>query len=425
MARITTIDEANAALFPYVPLVGQLTGKDKTLDRVAPLMSYLGDPQDKTRVIHIAGTSGKTSTAYFTAALMSTTGKKVGLTVSPHVDSITERVQVNGAPLSDKTFCGYLSEFLQLIEVAPIKPSYFELLTAFSFWVFEREAVDYAVIETGLGGLFDATNIVSRPDKVCVITDIGFDHMNILGNTIEQIAAQKAGIIQRHNSVIMYAQSAAVNQVFKVQADVADAELILTTEEAANKAYGISLAPETPEFQRRNWLLARSAFQYVQERDNLPAVEASVLSDTQSLQVPGRMDHRQVGDTLIVMDGAHNGQKMETFLRSFSHAYPDEKPAVLIALKEGKEPSAVAPMLAPIASEIIVTTFDTSQDLPAKSIDPNELAGIFKTAGAVHISVEPDHRQAYQKLLATKSKIVIITGSFYLLSQIRKDEHLG
>ena len=148
------------------------------------------------------------------------------------------------------------------------------------------------------------------------------------------------------------------------------------------------------------------------------------LAATQSLQVPGRMDVRHVAGKTIVMDGAHNGQKMQTFLQSFKQAYPGSKPVIMIALKQGKEPADVAPLLADVAAEVIVTTFDTSQDLPAKSIDPAELSQIFKNAGVQNVDVEPDRQRAYQKLLAADNKIGIITGSFYLLSQLRASEHL-
>jgi dihydrofolate synthase/folylpolyglutamate synthase len=425
MPKITTITEANEALMPFVPLVKQLTGSDTVFDRIEPLMALLGNPQNKTRIVHLAGTSGKTSTAYYVSALLRAAGKRVGLTVSPHVDSITERVQVNGVPLDEPTFCAYLSEFLEVVDRAPAKPSYFELVCAFSFWVFEREQVDYAVVETGMGGLFDATNIASRSDKLCIITDIGFDHMHILGNSLREITAQKIGIVHKGNPVIMYSQADEVNEVAEKWIAEQAATLTVTTEDTERKAYGQDFAADMPEFQQRNWLLAFAAYRLLQQRDGLPELDAELLRTTQALQVPGRMDRRHVGGKVIIMDGAHNGQKMETFLASFQHAYPGVKPAVLIALKEGKEPATVAPLLAPIASEIIVTTFNTSQDLPSVSIEPEMLAQIFHDAGAQQITVEPHQQKAFDLLLAAPGEVGIITGSFYLLSQLRATEQQG
>lgn len=421
MPNITTIAEAEMALRPFVPLVAKLSGEDSTLDRTRPLMAALENPQHKIRTIHIAGTSGKTSTAYFIAALLRATGKKVGLTVSPHVDSITERVQINGEPLPDKKFCAYLSEFLKIIEQGGFEPTYFELLVAFSFWVFEREQVEYMVLETGLGGRYDTTNLAERADKLCVITDIGFDHMNVLGNTLRAITYQKAGIIHAKNPVVMYNQPGEVAETIAQQVTLVGAELHVTSEVVERQASPRFIL-DMPEFQQRNWLLAHAAYVFLQRRDGLPILTAEEIAGTQAIQVPGRMDRRHVGTKTIIMDGAHNGQKMRTFLKSFQQAYPGVKPAVMIALKEGKEPAEVAELLAPLASEIIVTTFSTSQDLPARSINPDLLAHIFQAAGAPTVSVEPDYDVAYLRLLSTAGKTAIVTGSFYLLSQLRASQ---
>lgn len=430
MREIRSFDEANAALSPYVPLVAQLTGRDTTLDRIRPLMKLLGDPQNHTRVVHIAGTSGKTSTAYFMAALLRAGGKHVGLTVSPHVDSIAERVQLDGKPLSEERFCKSLAEFLEIVDQAPEKPSYFELLYAFSLWVFKRANVDYAVVETGMGGLHDATNVAGRADKLCIITDIGYDHMHILGHTLEAIAAQKAGIIHDHNPVIMYEQDGSIVNVVGKWCREHEATLMLATEAAERQALGSEFTAGMPDFQRRNWLLAYRAYRFLAERDGsgggygLPLLSSEQLHDTQSVQVPARMDARTVKGKVVIMDGAHNEQKMATFLASFGQMYPGVKPAVLLALKEGKDSSNLGSLFAPLASELIITTFNTSQDLPARSIDPSELAKVFRHGGVQNVSAVSDQHEAYKKLLASSAKVCIITGSFYLLSQLRKKENL-
>jgi dihydrofolate synthase/folylpolyglutamate synthase len=422
--KIQNFTEANAALLPYVPLVAQLTGKDTTLDRIRPLMKLLGDPQNRTRVVHIAGTSGKTSTAYFVAALLRASGKKVGLTVSPHVDSIAERVQIDGKPISEKDFCDGLAAFLAIVDTLAEKPSYFELLYAFSFWIFQRVGVDYAVIETGMGGLHDATNVADRADKLCIITDIGYDHMHVLGKTLPQIAAQKVGIIHEHNTTVMYRQAPEITQVAVDWAALHHADLVLTTEQDERKNYATDLRPDMPDYQQRNWLLAYRAFRYLVTRDSLPDVSVEALRATQAVQVPGRMDVRRVGDKMIVMDGAHNAQKFLTFVRSFQHAYPGVKPAVLLALKQGKEPEDLGPILAHFASEVIVTTFNTSQDLPARAIEPSALVALFLRAGVPNVMAIADQHQAYETLLNAQEKVCVITGSFYLLSQLRAREAL-
>lgn len=425
MPKIRTIADANAALMAYAPATAKLKGAAPILDENRPLFAALDNPQNRLRVVHVAGTSGKTSTAYFIAALLKAGGQKVGLTVSPHVDSVTERVQVDGRPLADERFCEYLSEFLDIVQAGRFEPSYFSLLVAFSFWVFEREGVDYAVVETGLGGRYDTTNLADRTDKLCVVTDIGFDHMNVLGDTIGKISYQKAGIIHAGNPVIMYRQASEVNKVVARQVQEQGAELVLTNEAAAQADYAGEFSAAVPAYQRRNWLLAYTVYQFLRRRDSLPELAADQLAATQLLQVPGRMDVRRVGGKTIVMDGAHNGQKMATFLQSFQTVFPRTRPAVMIALKEGKEPADVVPLLAPIASRIIVTTFETSQDLPVRSIDPAQLARLFGGHAGDDIHVVPDHQQAYQQLLAGPEDVCVITGSFYLLSQVRQAEGLA
>lgn len=145
---------------------------------------------------------------------MRLSGAKVGLTVSPHIVSIAERVQINGLPLDEESFCRYMSEFLQKIEDSKFgTPSYFEVMMVFALWVFDKEAVDYVVVETGLGGLHDSSNICRREDKIFVITDIGIDHTHVLGSNIESIAWQKAGIVAPGNHVIMHSQSQVVTGV--------------------------------------------------------------------------------------------------------------------------------------------------------------------------------------------------------------------
>lgn len=413
---IRTIKEAEAALLPYVPLAAELTAKDITLDRMWPLMEVLGNPQDRLKVVHIAGTSGKTSTAYYIAALLKATGKKIGLTVSPHLDTITERIQIDGQLISETVFCKELSIFLDIIQKARQHPTYYELLYAFALWVFERHRVDYAVVETGLGGLHDATNVATRADKVCIITDIGLDHTAILGETLPEIAAQKIGIVHPKNHCFTYQQAPGIMKIFEQWCTKQQARLHKVAEQPKNQSL-------LPEYQQHNWHLAYTAYQYLQERDTLASLTSQALQETQKIRVPGRMDIRQVRGKTIVMDGAHNKQKMEVFIKSFQQLYPGIKPAVLLSIKQSKDYGSIVPLLVTLTKDIIVTSFDATQDLPARSTDIHELAQAFKDNG-VRVQAIPDQHEAFEALLASPQSIAIITGSFYLLGQIRNNEHI-
>ena len=415
---IKNMREAEAALLPYVPLVKQLTGKDTTLARIEPLMALLGNPEDLLRVIHIAGTSGKTSTAYYMTALLRAAGQKVGLTVSPHIDSVRERVQIDGEPLAEVVFCRELAFFLDIVRQAGQQPSYFELLFAFAVWVFARQGVDYAVIETGLGGLHDATNVLARADKVCVITDIGFDHMGILGRTLPAIAAQKVGIVHDHNPVFMYQQDRGVMTVITEWIAEHRATLDATTEQDEQREFPVDTAG-IPDYQRRNWRLAYRAYRFIQTRDGLPHLTSKVLCQTQLLQVPARMDICQVGAKTITMDGAHNAQKMATFIASFQRLYPDTKPAVLLALKDDKAYAELVPLLSAFARSITVTTFQGAQDLPVRPLEPAILAQALAAGGMQTVQTIADPAAALETVLAGPEKLIVITGSFYLLAQLR------
>lgn len=415
MRRIHNLSEANELLMSYVPQVKELLGKDITLVRMKPLMTLLGNPQEKLNIVHVAGTSGKTSTCYYIAELLRLSGQKVGLTVSPHIDSVTERVQINGKPISDELFCKYLTNFLSITERLEIKPTYFELLMAFAYWVFDQEKVNYAVIETGLGGLHDASNVVINPNKICVITDIGIDHTHVLGKTLVEIANQKAGIIHKSNQVFMNNQPTEIMYVFETTTKQKRAKL--------NVLSNINLPfVDLPKFQKRNWLLAEMVYCFVQSRDLLPVLDKTKLMSSTNLSIPARMDTRQTNNHILIMDGAHNEQKTTAFVDSYKAQYKEQKADILIGLKEGKEYKTVLPKLKEICNKLIVTGFELTQDTPFKSIDPDIIAKQATEIGFNNVVTINDPIDAYNKLNSSEQKILIITGSFYLISIIRKAE---
>ena len=420
MTHLRTFGDIEEALAKYVPLAAHITGRNITLDRMKPLMKLFGNPETKLRIIHIAGTSGKTSTAYFAANLLKQAGLKAGLTVSPHIDSVAERIQINLEPITEQEFTNALGKFLNILEKSDIEPTYFELLVAFAYWYFVKTEVDYAVIETGMGGLQDGTNVATRPDKLCVITDIGLDHMHILGNTAPEIAAQKAGIIHPENHVIMYEQAPEIADVIKLQCKKQNSTLDLVHENELKAAFKEKAQLESlPEFQQRNWLLAYESYKWLASRDKLTNLSAEQLNISMQVQVPARMDDVVIGGKHVVMDGAHNEQKMQAFVTSFMQMYPEKKVPVLLSLKQGKELAAVLPLLKPIISALVVTEFTGGQDLPTKAIDADELAHAAKKFGISNIVVETDPVAALQKLMSHTSDTVVITGSFYVIAQLR------
>ena len=415
MTSIQSFDDALVALAKHIPLTKQITGKDITLERMQPLMAALGNPEKRLRIIHVAGTSGKTSTCYYLASLLTQAGRKTGLTVSPHVDSVTERLQVNMKPLAEQEFAVAVGDCLDMVKAAGVDPTYFELLVALAYWYFDKIQVDYVVAETGLGGLHDATNIAGEPNKICVITDIGLDHMHILGNTVQEIALQKAGIIHEGNHVFCYKQDDEIMDVIEhaVQEKSAILHVVPKTE-----TKDMSL----PGFQRRNFALAQGVYEYIAERDGLPRLTAEGLQRARNTYVPARMDTQRIGDMTIIMDGAHNEQKMQAFVQGFQEAHPQAKVPVLLSLKQGKEFMAVLPLLKPITSQLILTRYENTQDLPVPSIDPGELAAAARKFGFENVVEEPNTTKAYELFKNTGAEVGIITGSFYLIFQLRQHD---
>ncbi len=416
--RFASIEATEAALRAYVPVVKEITGKDITLQRMEPLMAALGNPQNKLKIVHIAGTSGKTSTAYYIAKMLQRQGRKVGLTVSPHIDSVTERVQINSSPISEWEFTDALGEFWDIIESVSPQPSYFELLAAFAYWYFEKVGVDIAVVETGFGGLHDGTNVANNSNKICAITDIGLDHTQILGESLDLIAAQKVGIVHPKNTLITYHQSEQIDEIFRGHAMAVSAEILFQNQADLFSRYTNSGLLELPAYQQRNWLLARMVCETVAKIHNLDLDDQSIQASL-SVDIPGRMDTQTVDDQIIIMDGAHNEQKNNAFIDSFQQKFPDQKVPLLVSFKQDKEYLKILPLLRQISDEIIVTSFEALQDLPVKSQDVSTLAKAARESGFKSVIEIADSRAAYQKLLEISNGLAVITGSFYLIALAR------
>ncbi len=410
-----TMNEVEHYLNGLHTKTGEVLGKNVTVERMWPLLSLVGNPQEKLSVIHIAGTSGKTSTAYFIAMQLQQTGKKIGLTVSPHITRINERLQVQGSPIDDTTFCELFGNFQQQIGEDP-DATYFEYMVVFVLWSFVQLGVDYAVIETGLGGLHDATNVCKRSDKVCVITDIGYDHQNILGNTLEEIAAQKAGIIHPNNAVFMYAQSPNVDKVFEEWANDIGARLTFLRSDISDT---IDKTSQLPLFQQRNWNLALHVTKFITSRDNLTQHNLQNSLDN-IVQVPGRMQEVLLKNgQLFVLDGAHNEQKMQALVSSFKHKYGNKKVPVVLAIKQGKDYEAVIGTLAPMMSHAICCGYTARQDMPISAAPPEAIAEIVKSYSVPTIVCET-LEQAITQACEYKEPLTLVTGSLYSIGDAIK-----
>lgn len=408
MRHITRFSEAHASLAQYIP-DGSATGP-YTLDIMQSLMQFLGNPQDKLKVIHVAGTSGKTSTAYYIAGLLTDVGYTTGLSVSPHINEINERAQINMAGLPEADYCAKLGLFLDLVDQSGLKPSHFEVLVAFAYWLFDTRKVDYAVIEVGLGGLLDGTNVVSRPDKIGVITDIGFDHMEVLGDTLSKIATQKAGIIHDHNEVFLNQQEMDVLDVVERAAQDHDATVHVQRPHVDNRLDSL------PVFQQRNFQLALSVVEHI-----VGPVSQDILTRALHTYIPGRMEIISYQGKTLVLDGAHNEQKVRALVEAMKQKFPNQSMTLLVSFGLNKQTSVLKSLelLRELSPSIIITQFNHAQDEVRTSIDVNTLAEHARYAGFESISTESDQAKALEMLAKRDTDIGLIAGSFYLLENYK------
>ena len=231
-------------LFSQLPMY-QRTGAaayKKDIGNIIKACNFLNNPQEKFKSIHIAGTNGKGSTAHLLSSVLQEAGYKTGLYTSPHLIDFRERIKINGKKISEKNVVDFVNSNKENFET--INMSFFEYTVAMAFYEFEKEKVDIAIIETGLGGRLDSTNIVNP--LLSIITNIGYDHMNLLGDSLEEIAFEKAGIIKENTPVLIGKKQQEIDHVFKKQANKKNASLTYA------KRFDNQFSEEIPDYQKEN-----------------------------------------------------------------------------------------------------------------------------------------------------------------------------
>lgn len=372
----------------------------KGFERSQRILEALGNPQNTHNAIHVAGTSGKGSVCYQIDVILRAHGKKTALLVSPHVYDIRERIQINGNLIHKDTFLRLTNTLLQ--KLGHFAPSYFEALTCLGFLASAEEDLDYVVVETGFGGLWDTTNTITREDKICVIGQIGYDHTAILGDTLEKIALQKAGIIQKQSSVIYLCQDEKVNRVTGNYAKKQHARVINVENEDS--------------YQKTNESLALSAAKLLAQRDGWKFDMNLATRAVNEVFIPGRYEKLMYKDHTVVLDGAHNPQKLQALVDRLAH--DNLLPATFIlAMGERKDWRSCLELLKPAACQIIATEFFTdASDTPHRALATVKLIEACKKIG-IPASSQPTVQEALDIAL-TFDKPIIVTGSFYLLGEI-------
>lgn len=409
--------------------------------RTKYLLNLLDNPQNKIRVIHVAGTSGKGSTSYFISIILRSLGFKVGLSLSPHLLDLRERFQVNNKLISEANFCKYLSEVACVVDKMVASefglPTFFEIVVAFSYYLYAEMNLDYAVMETGLGGLYDATNVVDRSDKVSIITKIGHDHTKILGATLKEISFQKAGIIQSGNTVITIDQNKRVLDVIRRESSIKRAKLYVVNN---NQTNSIALLPQPKfnfnfleifiqeislkmigSFQIQNCSLALATIIFLSKRDVFSLNISKIKQSLARSNFRGRMEVKRISGKEVVIDGAHNPQKMSEFINNLLVYYPKQKFDFLIAFKKGKDYKKILRFIVPYARKIIVTSFFNQTKFQGMRIlaeDTKVIGNILNILGFNNFVMYYDNKAAISEMLSTNSGVKVITGSLYLLSDV-------
>jgi len=341
--------------------------------------------------------------------------------------------------ISKELFVEYLNDLLPTIDTIAKSsfgsPTYFEILVALAFYTFAKEQVDFAVMETGLGGLYDGTNVVENSNKLCVITKIGYDHVQILGNTLTEIATQKAGIIHSHNTVLSTWQDPEAEIVIKTTAQQKQAEYfklspdsvtnITVSEKGTSFDFSFLDRKYTQlqlsllgEFQAENAAEALATLMLLEKKGLVSITENALRDALTHIKIPARMDLQHIHGHTLIIDGAHNPQKMTRFLESLQDILQGEKATFLLAFKKGKDYEEMIPMIIPFAKKIIATEFFTeSFDMTHFSEESDTIKQVCERNGFKNVTAEHDIKQAAQEAFAQEGTIVA-TGSLYFSSEL-------
>ncbi len=362
-------------------------------------MDASSNPQNKLKLIHITGTKGKGSTAIFLSKLLQSAGYKAGLFTSPHLVDLRERIQINQNPISKKSFVAVFNSLLPHIN--KIKPTFFEITAAMAFHYFAKKKVDYAVIEVGLGGRLDATNII-KP-LVSVITRIDFDHMDILGNTITKIAREKAGIIKQSTPVITIPQPPEAMRIIRSYAKIKKAPLyVIPKSQIASQ----KLPPlVTGKHQKENFILALAAC------ERLKISAKSIYFLLGSVILPARIETVSK-NPLIIVDVSHNPVSIKALADTIKKEFEYDKLILILGLARDKEVDKILKTILPIADIIIFTKSDNP-----RLLEPIEFIDYIKDFDLyIPVFLEPDCRKTLRiaRSLARKNDLILITGSFSL-----------
>ena len=415
----------------YIEDIPKFTSKN-SLEHTREFLARLGDPEEGRKILHVAGTNGKGSDCAYMQAVLLKKGKKTGMFISPHLMEINERIKINGEDISDEKFIEVFNHVKHVVDEMEKEglphPSYFEFLFGMAMYTFMEADMEYIILETGIGGRLDATNAVRHP-IVTVITSVSLDHMEILGNTIEEIAKEKAGIIKPHVPVVFLGERASTDAI-----EMRAGKLAAPCIKIAKNAYEIQKREDKyidfstvsaydkyttwklhniGIYQAENAMLAIKALESIfPEEQDLALWQHAI----EQVRWPGRMEEILPG---VWIDGAHNVGAIETFVKSVKDAASKEHTVILFSAVQDKN---YRKMVECLCKEVQADAYIITKIQDTRGEEISKLASVFRQYTDEEVLAEEDLGQAFRLAMEKKGKDgrLYCLGSLYLVGMIEK-----
>ncbi len=404
----------------------QWRGQKPGLERIQTLLDRLGHPEAQMKFVHIGGTNGKGSTAAMTASVLRAAGYRVGLYTSPFLNRFNERIQINGIEISDAELETLVNEVRPFADSMEDLPSEFELITAIAFLYFYRMHCDIVVLEVGLGGEFDATNVIPCPE-VAVLTSIGLDHTAVLGATVAEIAQTKAGIIKAGGDVVSYGHLPEADEQIEAACAAQNAklwpvnfDLLETTSlnlQYRTFRYGSMenlRIPLLAEYQPRNAAVAITALSVLAHK-GWHITGQNIRDGLEQVQWPGRFEVLGQHPTFL-LDGSHNPQGMAATVDSLKELFPEQKFVFLLSIMADKDVDAMLELLLPMAEQFFTVTADNPRAMPGEVLAERikALGGKAEVCASI-----PEGVAAAQGLAGYDGRVCAL-GTLYFSGDVRR-----
>ena len=400
-------------------------GTKDGLSRTRELLSLLGDPQDQLRFIHVAGTNGKGSTCAMLASILQAAGYRTGLYTSPFVNRFNERIALNGVPIPDQDLVDIFEKIRPIVDGMEYPPSEFELITCAAMLYYKEQNCDVVVLEVGMGGEFDSTNVIHTP-LLTIITAMGFDHMKYLGNTMTEIASAKAGIIKPNGTTLIYGENPEADKVFRDTCEKMHSRLVVTDysrivdHSHTLRGHDLSFGPwahiRLPligSHQVNNAAVVLTAVEELQ-KGGLSIPDAAVFEGMAKVQWPARMELLSE-QPVFLLDGGHNPHGFHAAAQTLRELFPDRKITVMMGVMADKDHGDMIQELLPLATRFVTVQPDSPRAMTAEDLaeEIRSLGGEAEPAGTVENGV---------KRMLNKAKpedVLLAIGSLYMSGAVR------